>query len=73
MMRYFVYKAGAKVGSLRRVDMDSKPVVLERWDAAKKSWVWSPSSVDAVSGFASDTSNFEEISPESAKKMVGKS
>jgi hypothetical protein len=69
-MRYFVYKAGGKIGSLRRVDMKSDPVVLQRWDGKK--WVWSPGSIDAVSGFASDTRDYHEVTAAKAKEITGK-
>ena len=69
-MRYFVYKAGEKIGSLRRVNMAADPVVLQRWDGKK--WIWSPSSIDAVSGFASDTGNYQEVTAAKAKEITGK-
>ena len=45
-------------GSLRRVDMDSTPIVLERWDGEK--WVFSPETI-AVTGLGSDADNYKEI------------
>ena len=61
---------GDKLGSIRRVDMQADPVVLERWDDEKKAWVWSPSSVVAVSGFASDTLGYREMTADEAQKAT---
>lgn len=56
-------------GSLRRVDMDSKPIVLERWHDGK--WVFSPETL-AVTGLASDADNYKEISKQEAEKYIKK-
>ena len=45
-MEYYIYMIEIE-GSLRRVDMNSSPVVLERWDDGK--WIFSPETI-AVTG-----------------------
>ncbi|GAG25357.1 unnamed protein product [marine sediment metagenome] len=57
-MKYYVYMIDKVKGSLRRVDMDSDPIVLERWDG--REWVFSPETI-AVTGLGSDADNYEEI------------
>lgn len=57
-MKYYIYMIDDVAGSLRRVDMDSTPIVLERWDGEK--WVFSPETI-AVTGLGSDADNYKEI------------
>jgi len=56
-------------GSLRRVDMDSTPIVLERWDGEK--WVFSPETI-VVTGLGSDADNYKEITKQEAEKYKKK-
>ena len=57
-MRYYTYMIDGVAGSLRRVDMDSSPIVLERWNGKK--WVFSPETI-AMTGLGSDADNYKEI------------
>ena len=66
-MRYYVYAIDGVVGSLRRVDMNSNPVVLERWDGKK--WIFSPETI-AITGFASDADNYKEITKRVAEEYI---
>ncbi len=66
---YYIYMIEDVAGSLRRVDMDSDPIVLERWDGEK--WVFSPETI-AVRGFASDADNYKEITKQEAEKYKKK-
>ena len=60
-MRYYIYMIEDVSGSLFRVDMDSDPIILERWDGKK--WVFSPNTI-GIFGFASDADNYIEITKE---------
>lgn len=66
-MRYYIYMIDGVAGSLRRVDMKSSPVVLERWDGKK--WIFSPETL-AISGFASDADNYKEITKRVAEEYI---
>lgn len=68
-MKYYIYMIEDVVGSLLRVDMDSSPIVLERWDGEK--WVFSPETI-AVTGLASDADNYKEITKREAEKYIKK-
>lgn len=57
-MKYYIYMIEDVCGSVFRVDMDSTPIVLERWDGKK--WVFDPETL-AVTGLASDADNYKEI------------
>ncbi len=70
-MKYYFYMAGDTIGSLRRVDFDSDPIVLERWDAKTRKWVFSPETI-AITGLGSDADAHEEISKEEADKYIKK-
>ena len=65
-MRYFFYKIGLKICTLQR--LDSNKGIAERWDKGK--WVWDATVVDATSGYASDSDNYEEISEQQANKYI---
>ena len=65
-MRYYIYMIDGVAGSLRRVDMNSSPVVLERWDGKK--WVFSETI--AITGFASDADNYKEITKRVAEEYI---
>jgi hypothetical protein len=49
--------------------MDSKPIVLERWDDGE--WVFSPETI-AVTGLGSDADNYKEITKQEAEKYIKK-
>jgi len=66
-MRYYIYMIDGVAGSLRRVDMNSSPVVLERWDGKK--WIFSPETI-AVTGFASDADNYKKITKRVAEEYI---
>jgi len=66
-MRYYIYMIDGVAGSLRRVDMNSSPIILERWDGKK--WVFSPETL-AISGFASDADNYKEITKRVAEEYI---
>ena len=68
-IKYYFYMLGDVIGSLRRVDMEATPIVLERWDDGK--WVFSPETL-AVTGLASDADNYKEISKQEAEKHITK-
>lgn len=68
-MKYYIYMFDDVEGSLRRVDMDSKPIVLERWHDGK--WVFSAETL-AVTGLASDADNYKEITKQEAEKYIKK-
>lgn len=53
------------VGSLRRVNMESDPIVLERWDGEE--WVFSPGTI-GLTGLASDADDYKEVSKAEADK-----
>lgn len=57
-MKYYIYMIDDVAGSLRRVNLNSNPIVLERWDGKK--WVFSPETI-AVTGLSSDADNYKEI------------
>ena len=57
-MKYYIYMIDGVAGSLFRVDLDSHPIILERWDGRK--WIFSPETI-AVTGLASDCDNYIEI------------
>ena len=66
-MRYYIYMIDGVAGSLRRVDMNSSPIILERWDGKK--WVFSPETI-AITGFASDADNYKEITKRVAEEYI---
>ena len=68
-MEYYIYMIDEIEGSLRRVDMNSSPVVLERWDDGK--WIFSPETI-AVTGLGSDADNYKEITKREAEKYIKK-
>ena len=68
-MKYYIYMVDKTEGSLRRVDMDSDPIVLERWVDGK--WVFSPETI-GVRGFASDADNYKEITKQEAEEYMKK-
>ena len=68
-IKYYFYVMGDVVGSLRRVDMESTPIVLERWDDGK--WVFSPETI-AMTGLGSDAENYQEITKKEAEKYIKK-
>jgi len=68
-MEYYIYMIEEIEGSLRRVDMNSSPVVLERWDDGK--WIFSPETI-AVTGLASDADNYKKITKREAEKYIKK-
>jgi len=68
-MEYYIYMIDEIEGSLRRVDMNSSPVVLERWDDGK--WIFSPETI-AVTGLGSDADNYKEITKQEAEKYIKK-
>lgn len=68
-MEYYIYMIDEIEGSLRRVDMNSSPVVLERWDDGK--WIFSPETI-AVTGLASDSDNYKKITKREAEKYIKK-
>jgi len=68
-MDYYFYMVDDVIGSLRRVDMKAKPIVLERWDGKK--WVFSAETI-AVSGLGSDADNYKKISKQEAEKYMKK-
>ena len=61
--------AGDTIGSLRRVDFDSDPIILERWDEEAKEWVFSPDTI-AITGLGSDADAYKEISKQEAEKYI---
>lgn len=70
-MRYFIrYSASGIPWNLRRLDMESDPVVLERWDFKTGSWVWDAKVLDAVSGFSEWEPDYVEITEEEAKEYL---
>jgi len=60
-MRYYIYMIDGVSGSLRRVDMNSSPIVLERWNGRK--WIFSPETI-SITGLGSDADNYKEITKE---------
>jgi hypothetical protein len=66
-MRYFIRYIGEKDMSLRRLDMDVSPPIIERWDSSGK-WVFASSTLDAVSGYASDADSYHEVSEAEAEE-----
>ncbi|MBA7703803.1 hypothetical protein ES703_112597 [subsurface metagenome] len=68
-MEYYIYMIDEIEGSLRRVDMNSSPVVLERWDDGK--WIFSPETI-AVTGLGSDADNYKKITKREAEKYIKK-
>lgn len=70
-MRYFFYLADKnKVESVRRLDMDSDPIVLERWNGTD--WEWWPTTMDAVSPYSSDQESYREVSKDDSDKFIEK-
>ena len=70
-MRYYFYMVDNTIGSLRRVDMDSDPIVLERWVATADKWVLSPETI-AITGLGSDADAYKEITKQEAEKYMKK-
>ena len=70
-MKYYIYMIEDVAGSVFRVDMDSDPIVLERWDVATQKWVFSPETI-AVTGLGSDADNYKEITKQEAEKYIKK-
>ena len=70
-MKYYFYMAGDTIGSLRRVDFDSDPIILERWDEEAKEWVFSPDTI-AITRLGSDADAYKEISKQGAEKYMKK-
>ena len=68
-MEYYIYMIDEIEGSLRRVDMNSSPVVFERWDDGK--WIFSPETI-AVTGLGSDADNYKKITKREAEKYIKK-
>jgi len=68
-MEYYIYMIDEIEGSLRRVDMNSSPVVLERWDDGK--WIFSAETI-AVTGLGSDADNYKKITKREAEKYIKK-
>jgi len=68
-MKYYFYMVGKTIGSLRRTDMDAKPIVLERWEDGK--WVFAPETL-AVTGLGGDADNYEEITKREADQYIKK-
>ena len=66
-MKYYFYVSGDTIGSLRRVNMESDPIILERWDGEK--WVFSPDTI-GVTGLASDADEYKEVSKKDAEKYM---
>ena len=64
-MKYYIYMIDNVAGSLRRVDLKTSPVILERWDGKK--WVFSPETI-AMTGLGSDADNYKEITKEEARE-----
>ena len=70
-MQYYFYMVDNTIGSLRRVDMNSDPIVLERWIAKADKWVLSPETI-AVTGLGSDADAYKEITKQEAEKYMKK-
>lgn len=70
-MKYYFYMAGETIGSLSRVDFNSDPIVLDRWDEKAKKWVFTPGLM-GISGFASDADSYKEITKQEAERYMKK-
>ena len=68
-IKYYIYTIEEVEGSLMRVDLESSPITLERWDGKK--WVFDPETL-AVTGLASDADNYKEITKQEAEKYKKK-
>ncbi len=68
-IKYYFYMLGDVIGSLRRVDMEATPIILDRWDDGK--WVLSPETI-AMTGLGSDADNYQEITKKEAEQYMKK-
>jgi len=68
-MEYYFYMVDSVIGSLRRVDMNANPIVLERWVDGK--WVFCAETI-AVTGLGSDADNYKKITKQEAEKYMKK-
>ena len=73
MKYYFVMIDEKTIAGLERADIESNPIVLERWDKATGKWVFNPDTYSGVSGFSSDADNYKEVTKQEADKYRKKS
>ncbi len=70
-IKYYFYMIDNVIGSLKRVNLDSDPIILERWDAETRKWIFSPETI-AITGLGSDADSYKEISKQEAEKYIKK-
>jgi len=69
-MKYYLYEI-ENFTSLCRIDVDSIPIITEKWNEDKQEWVDAPGVIDAL-GFSSDCFLYKEISAKKANEFLKK-